>query len=50
MKFSEQWLREWVDPPVDSAALVQQLTGIGLEVDSTEVVIGEIDNKFDQSR
>ncbi len=42
MKFSEQWLREWVDPPLDSAGLVQQLTSIGLEVDSTEAVSGEI--------
>jgi phenylalanyl-tRNA synthetase beta chain len=35
MKFSERWLREWVDPPVDTAGLVRQLTMAGLEVDST---------------
>ena len=33
MKFSEQWLREWVNPPVDTATLGDQLTFIGLEVD-----------------
>ncbi len=34
MKFSEQWLREWVDPPVDTAGLCEQLTMAGLEVES----------------
>ncbi|MFK8081531.1 MAG: phenylalanine--tRNA ligase subunit beta [Granulosicoccus sp.] len=33
MKFSEQWLREWVNPPVDTEALGDQLTFMGLEVD-----------------
>jgi phenylalanyl-tRNA synthetase beta chain len=50
MKFSEQWLREWVDPPVSTEALVEQLTMAGLEVDSVEpagaasadVVVGEV--------
>lgn len=36
MKFSEQWLREWVDPPVSTEALAEQLTMAGLEVDSVE--------------
>ncbi len=36
MKFSEQWLREWVDPPVSTEELVEQLTMAGLEVDSVE--------------
>jgi phenylalanyl-tRNA synthetase beta chain len=36
MKFSEQWLREWVDPPVSTAELVELLTMAGLEVDSVE--------------
>ena len=36
MKFSEQWLREWVDPPVSTGELVEQLTMAGLEVDSVE--------------
>lgn len=34
MKFSEQWLREWVNPTIDTDALVRQLTMAGLEVDS----------------
>jgi len=33
MKFSEQWLREWVNPPVDTETLGDQLTFMGLEVD-----------------
>ena len=36
MKFSEQWLREWVDPQVSTGELVEQLTMAGLEVDSVE--------------
>ena len=36
MKFSEKWLREWVDPPVSTEELVEQLTMAGLEVDSVE--------------
>ncbi|MEQ9452286.1 MAG: phenylalanine--tRNA ligase subunit beta [Pseudomonadales bacterium] len=41
MKFSEAWLREWVEPDLDSAALLQQLTMAGLEVDGVEPVAGE---------
>ena len=41
MKLSENWLREWVNPPVDTDALVHQLTMAGLEVDGTEPVAGE---------
>ncbi|TDJ42861.1 MAG: phenylalanine--tRNA ligase subunit beta [Gammaproteobacteria bacterium] len=36
MKISEQWLREWADPDVDSQVLVEQLTMAGLEVDGVE--------------
>ncbi len=36
MKISEQWLREWVNPSVDSAELVRQLSMAGLEVDGVE--------------
>ena len=32
MKFSEQWLREWVNPAVGSDELVAQVTLAGLEV------------------
>ena len=32
MIFSESWLREWVDVPVDSVELAESLTMAGLEV------------------
>ncbi|MDR3388756.1 MAG: phenylalanine--tRNA ligase subunit beta [Rudaea sp.] len=38
MKFSENWLREFVDPPVDRADLCQRLTMAGLEVENVEVL------------
>ncbi len=38
MRFSERWLREWVDPPVSSQELVARLTLAGLEVDAVEPV------------
>lgn len=41
MKFSEQWLREWVNPDISSEELVEQLTMAGLEVDAIEPVAGE---------
>ena len=52
MKLSERWLREWVDPPVDTADLVMQLTMAGLEVDGTtpaaprfsSVVVGKVES------
>jgi len=40
MKFSELWLREWVNPALDSAALSDQITMAGLEVDGVESVAG----------
>ena len=50
MKFSEQWLREWVNPDISTADLMTQLTMAGLEVDAVEpvapffsnVVVGEV--------
>ena len=33
MKFSEKWLREWVNPAISSDELVAQITLAGLEVD-----------------
>jgi len=50
MKFNELWLREWVNPALDTQALAAQLTMAGLEVDAVEpvaapfsgVVVGEI--------
>ncbi len=40
MKFSEQWLREWVNPAIGTDELVAQITMAGLEVDSVEPVAG----------
>lgn len=50
MKISENWLRTWVNPAIDSETLSNQLTMLGLEVDEmvpaakpfTGVVIGEV--------
>ncbi|HEY0634469.1 MAG TPA: phenylalanine--tRNA ligase subunit beta, partial [Gammaproteobacteria bacterium] len=50
MKFSEQWLREWVNPAISSEELSAQLTMAGLEVDAmapvapafSGVVVGEV--------
>lgn len=50
MKFSEQWLREWVSPDLTSEQLAEQLSMAGLEVDAVEpaaaafdgVVVGEV--------
>ncbi len=37
MKIVESWLREWVDPDLDSEALEHQLTMLGLEVDGVDI-------------
>jgi phenylalanyl-tRNA synthetase beta chain len=34
MKFSENWLREWVNPQISTAELAEKLTMAGLEVDA----------------
>ena len=52
MKFSEKWLREFVNPSIDSDTLMHQLTMAGLEVDGNEpacpafdgLVIAEVKN------
>ncbi|NQZ81908.1 MAG: phenylalanine--tRNA ligase subunit beta [Colwellia sp.] len=41
MKFSESWLREWVNPTISSDELARQITMAGLEVDAVEAVAGE---------
>ena len=41
MKFSEKWLREWVNPAVSRDELCEQLSMAGLEVDGVEPVAGE---------
>ena len=43
MKFSEAWLREWVNPPVSTEELADQLSMAGLEVDSITPVAGAFD-------
>ncbi|MGI2174463.1 phenylalanine--tRNA ligase subunit beta [Shewanella ulleungensis] len=50
MKFSESWLREWVNPSVSRDALSHQITMAGLEVDGVDpvaadfsgVIVGEV--------
>ncbi|MGB5832717.1 MAG: phenylalanine--tRNA ligase subunit beta [Thiohalocapsa sp.] len=50
MRFSEAWLREWVDPPIATDVLIGQLSMSGLEVDAvapaaaefTDVVVGHV--------
>lgn len=50
MKFSEKWLRSWVNPALDQVALAEQLSMAGLEVDGvtpvaeafSNVVVGEV--------
>lgn len=41
MKFSEAWLREWVNPEISRDELVHQITMAGLEVDDVDAVAGE---------
>ena len=41
MKFSEKWLRTWVDPQIGTQELCDQLTSVGLEVDAIEKLTGE---------
>ena len=36
MRIVESWLREWVDPDLDTEALAQELTMAGHEVDGLE--------------
>ncbi|TRX56979.1 phenylalanine--tRNA ligase subunit beta [Thalassomonas sp. M1454] len=44
MKFSESWLREWVNPAISSDELAHQITMAGLEVDGVDPVAGEFTN------
>jgi len=41
MKLSEAWLREWVNPDLNTEDLLEQITMAGLEVDGVEPVAGE---------
>ena len=40
MKFSEQWLRSWVNPDISTQEMCDQLTMAGLEVDSVTAAAG----------
>ena len=50
MKFSEKWLREWIDPKVNSKILHEQISSSGIEVEYIEhfeskfhgVIVGKI--------
>ena len=44
MKFSEKWLRTWINPALSSEALAHQLTMAGLEVEALERVAPAFDN------
>lgn len=44
MKFSESWLREWVNPANDTNGLAEQITMAGLEVDGIDAVAQEFSN------
>ena len=43
MKFSELWLREWVDPPVSTETLADQLTMLGMEVEDVAAAAPKLD-------
>lgn len=43
MKISENWLREWANPALDSQQLAAVLTMAGLEIDSISPVAGAFD-------
>ncbi len=43
MKFSELWLREWVNPAIDSDALANQITMAGICVSSNSLNKAGID-------
>ena len=43
MKFSELWLREWVNPPIASETLADQLTMLGMEVEAVAAAAPKLD-------
>ncbi|MDA3808468.1 MAG: phenylalanine--tRNA ligase subunit beta [Thiomicrorhabdus sp.] len=44
MKFSENWLKEWINPQWDTSTLSEKLSLAGLEVDGAEPVAGQFTN------
>ena len=43
MRVSETWLREWCNPPLDTAGVAERLTMGGIEVGAIEPAAGEFD-------
>ena len=41
MKFSENWLRTWVNPDLSSEALAHTLTMAGLEVEALDAMLDD---------
>ncbi|QYJ73758.1 phenylalanine--tRNA ligase subunit beta [Shewanella sp. FJAT-52076] len=46
MKFSESWLREWVNPAISREDLSHQITMAGLEVDGVDAVAADFSGVF----
>ena len=44
MIISENWLREWVNPGINSSQLIEQLTMVGLEVKAVEPASAKLEN------
>lgn len=44
MRVSESWLREWCNPPLDTAGIAERLTMAGIEVGAIEPVAGAFDD------
>ena len=44
MRFNENWVREWADPPFGTEELANRLTAAGLEVESITPVAGPIEH------
>lgn len=42
MKFSEMWIREWINPPISSIELVDQLTMAGFKVNELKPVVANV--------
>ena len=39
MKFSEKWLRDWVNPQIDSTVLSEQIISSGIEIESIDKIV-----------
>ena len=44
MKFSEQWLRQWINPALTTEQLTEQMAMLGLTVDAVTPVAGKFSN------